>query len=295
MPSACSTSQWRQRIGRRSRISCGRCFVRSWKGWVSRPSRARFPRSPADREVFISVLGTIGQDEDVGVRCHELFEAARAEHGRLPADTGEAILQVVAWRAGRDEFDAMHERVARPIDPLDQWRHMVAITSVRQPELIGELQEMTVTEIRTQDAPYMIRRLLGSRAGGELTWHFVTSHWGELTERFAPHAIPSMLGGISRLADIDDDGNPVLADQVRGFLAEHPLGGLQKPVDQHLERLAVNIGFVARAPPDARRAALEGLRALGRRTGHPVTVCAFCAVIVSICQGFLCECPCEPH
>lgn len=143
----------------------------------------------------------------------------------------------------------MHEHVSHPVDPLDQWRHLAAMTAVRRPELISELQEMARTEIRTQDAPYVIRMLLAGRAGGSSTWHFITTHWDELQERFASHAIPSMLGGIVRLADIDDDGNPVLADQVRGFLSEHPLGGQQRLVDQHLERLAVNLGFVREHRP----------------------------------------------
>jgi len=207
------------------------------------------PEIPRDRATFIGVLGTIGADDEVRARSHTLFDASRAGDDRLPADTAEAILQVVAWSGGRAEFDAMHERVSRPVDPLDQWRHMLAMTWVREPELVSELQKMALTEIRTQDAPYVIRMLLANRAAGQSTWRFVKSHWDELHERFATHAVPSMLGGISRLADVDDNGNPVLADDVRAFLAEHPLGGHQRVVDQHLERLAVNLGFVREHRP----------------------------------------------
>ncbi|HKH88230.1 MAG TPA: hypothetical protein VKA05_05370, partial [Acidimicrobiales bacterium] len=63
------------------------------------------------------------------------------------------------------------------------------------------------------------------------------------------HAMPSMLGGISRLAGVDSDGSPVLAGAVRAFLSEHPLGGHQRTVEQALERLAVNVGFVQEQRP----------------------------------------------
>jgi hypothetical protein len=36
---------------------------------------------------------------------------------------------------------------------------------------------------------------------------------------------------------------------VKAFLLEHPLGGHQRTVDQHLERLAVNVGFVREQRP----------------------------------------------
>jgi hypothetical protein len=72
----------------------------------------------------------------------------------------------------------------------------------------------------------------------------VKAHWDELKDRYASHAMPVITGGLTRLADVDPDGRPVLADDVSAFLAEHPLGGQQRLVDQHLERLAVNVGFV---------------------------------------------------
>jgi puromycin-sensitive aminopeptidase len=216
-------------------------------GFTGEPGEvAEIPRCRAS---FIGVLGTIGADDDVRARSHELFGASQAGDDRLPADTAEAILQVVAWSGGRTEFDAMHERVSRPIDPLDQWRHMFAMAWVQQAELVRELQEMALSEIRSQDAPYVIRALLANRGAGESTWRFITTHWDELHERFATHAMPSMLGGISRLADIDDSGNPLLAGEVRAFLAEHPLGGHQRVVDQYLERLAVNLNFVREHRP----------------------------------------------
>ena len=95
----------------------------------------------------------------------------------------------------------------------------------------------------------MLRVLLGSRVNGPATWQFVTRHWDELRGRFTTHAVPGLLGGVSRLADIDADGNPVLARFVQAFLAEHPLGGHQRTISQHLERLEVNVGFVQEQRP----------------------------------------------
>jgi puromycin-sensitive aminopeptidase len=207
------------------------------------------PEVPRARSAFIGVLGTIGADEAVRSRARAAFEASISDGPPLPPDSAEAILQVVSWSGGRSEFDAMRRHVTHPIDPLDQWRHLFAMSRVRHPELIAELQEMCRSEIRTQDAPYVLRTLLASRAGGDSTWHFITSHWEEFRDRFASHAVPGMLGGLDRLADVDAEGHARLADEVRAFVAEHPFGGHQRIIDQHLERLAVNVGFVREQRP----------------------------------------------
>ncbi len=202
------------------------------------------------RAAFVSVLGTIGHDEWVREQARSAFEAARASGDPMPGDTAEAILQVVTFTGGEDEFEAMREHVLHPVDPIDQSRHLVAISATRVPELAAELREMCRNgDVRSQDAPYVLRMTLASRINGPATWEFITQHWDELRQKFATHAVPTMIGGISRLADIDAEGNPLLARAVEAFLVEHPLGGHQRTVSQHLERLEVNLGFVREQRP----------------------------------------------
>ncbi|MGA2208475.1 MAG: M1 family metallopeptidase [Acidimicrobiales bacterium] len=201
------------------------------------------------RSAFISILGTVGADQDVRSSAQAAFDAARLGGAALPGDTAESILQVVAYAGGRPEFEAMRDRVLHPVDPIDQSRHLFAIANTRVPELAAELREMCLTEVRSQDAPYVLRVLLGGTATGPSTWDFIASHWDELRDRYATHAVPGMLGGIPRLADVDADGVPILAGAVRAFLSEHPLGGHQRIIDQHLERLSVNVGFVREQRP----------------------------------------------
>ncbi|HKH88847.1 MAG TPA: M1 family metallopeptidase, partial [Acidimicrobiales bacterium] len=105
------------------------------------------------RASFIAVLGTIGGDETVRARARHAFAESRAATGVLPADTAESILQVVAYSGGREEFDALRDRFEHPVDPIDQIRHLGAMSCIRVPELISELEEMARDEIRSQDAP----------------------------------------------------------------------------------------------------------------------------------------------
>ncbi|MGH9171440.1 MAG: M1 family metallopeptidase [Acidimicrobiales bacterium] len=216
-------------------------------GFDSQPGE--IPDIPRARSAFIQILGTIGADEGVRAHARAAFEASTAGGQPLPGDTAESILQVVSWCGDRETFDAMREHVEHPVDPLDQWRHLLAMAFTRDPDLVSELLSMSVSEIRAQDAPYVIRILMGNRASGELAWNFVTENWDKLRSKFQAHAIPAMVGGVPRLADIDANGDAVTANTARAFLAEHDLGGHQRSINQHLERLSVNVGFVKEQRP----------------------------------------------
>ncbi len=199
---------------------------------------------PRSRAIFVSTLGRLGGDEEVQRRCEEMFHASQGGGTALRPDIAEAILDVVAWTAGRAEFDQMVEHVRHPVDPIDGERHLTALTRLREPELVSELQELCRTEVRSQDSPYVLRALLATRAAGPSTWRFVVEHFEELREKYPSHAMPAILGGVSRLADVDAAGRPVLADTVREDLSKRDLGGQKRLIDQHLERLEVNVRFV---------------------------------------------------
>jgi hypothetical protein len=96
-----------------------------------------------------------------------------------------------------------------------------------------------------------LRKLLVNRVVGPQVWHFVTDRWDELLSLYPENSIPRMVE-VSRLCQLDGDGTPRLAQQVAAFVGTHSLGGQQRPVNQSLERLAVNVRFVVGQRPHLR-------------------------------------------
>jgi puromycin-sensitive aminopeptidase len=199
------------------------------------------------RACLIETLGTVGADALVRATSRERFLAV-GEGASLDADTAAAILHVVATAAGRGDFDALLARFRAPADPLEEMRYLDALGYVRNPEFCAETCELCITEIRTQDAPYLLRKLLINRIVGPQTWEFISSHWDKLVELYPTNSITRMLE-VSRLCQLDPAQNATLASQVVAFCAEHPLGGHQRAMDQNLERLAVNVLFVLTQRP----------------------------------------------
>jgi puromycin-sensitive aminopeptidase len=114
------------------------------------------------------------------------------------------------------------------------------------------VHDLCLTEIRSQNAPYLLSAMLANWAIGPTTWRFVSSHFAELVARFPENSIPRMLEGVAGLAQLDESGTPRYAAEVRAFCEEHVVGPRQRLIRQHLERLDVNVRFAQRVRTELR-------------------------------------------
>ncbi len=217
-------------------------------GWEPGPDDTE--RTPALRASILRMLGTIGADPNVRAEAARRFAATVSvgaggeggpAAGGLDPDIASAVLDVVATTGGATEFDTYLDRYRSPATPQEENRYLYGLASFDQPELAERAFDLAVTEVRTQNAPFVIQLLLANRANGPATWSRVTASWADLVDRFPANILPRMLDGVRGL--VDPDG---LAGEVTAFVQAHPLPGGGKTVDQILERLAVNVAFKER-------------------------------------------------
>ncbi len=156
----------------------------------------------------------------------------------LDPDLTSAILATVAASGGSDEYEDFLDHYRRPTTPQEEMRYLYALAGFTDPALAARTYELARTEVRTQNAPFVIQLLLANRDAGPPTWVRVKEHWDELIARIPANILPRMLGGVTSLCR-----DPRLADDVRAFVQAHPLAIGQRTVDQTLERLAINLSF----------------------------------------------------
>jgi hypothetical protein len=92
--------------------------------------------------------------------------------------------------------------------------------------------------VRTQNAPFLLGRALNNRTHGPVAWEFVRKNWPTLLERFPASTVVRMAEGVRWLIEVADD--------VQGFFAEHPVPQATRTMEQHLERLRVNVALYQR-------------------------------------------------
>jgi len=203
-------------------------------GWDPRDDDGE--RTAALRASVLRTLGTIGDDPEIQSEAARRF--AHAGTAVLHPDTESAILEVVASQGGADEYEAILTRYRAPTNPQEENRYLYALASFVDPQLADRTFELAMTEVRTQNAPFLLQSLLANRVTGPTIWRRVTDDWDTLVTKFPSNILPRMLDGVRGLCN-----PPELADEVTEFVVGHPLPTGGRTVEQILERLAVNVAF----------------------------------------------------
>ncbi len=206
-------------------------------GWDPRADDTE--RTPLLRGSVLRTLGTIG--EDPLIRAEAVRRFAAAETVPLQADTEGAVLDIVALQGGAAEFEAFLERFRSPATPQEENRYLYALASFDDEALATRAFDLALTEVRTQNAPFLVQALLVNRVTGPSTWRRVVASWDALVDRYPSNIFPRMLEGVRTLC-----APPELAAEVTRFVEAHPVAGSGRMVDQILERLAVSVAFGTR-------------------------------------------------
>ncbi len=97
------------------------------------------------------------------------------------------------------EYDAYLAHFRNPSTPQEKNRYLDALASFGDAALAARTFELAMTEVRSQDAPFLIRLLLVNRENGPATWERIVGAWDEFPKRFPSNTLPRMLDGVRAL------------------------------------------------------------------------------------------------
>ena len=200
------------------------------------PGSDESDRDRALRGVLFEALGVLGADVDVASAAREIVADTRAADPAMVA----AAVNVVAATGDEADFESFLARFREASTPQEEMRYLNALADFGDPALMRRLLEMTIDEIRTQNAPLLLRRALTNRTQGALAWYFVAAEWDTINERFPSNSIARLLEGVRSLS------SPDVAPEVFVFFETHEVPQGDKILAQHLERLEVNVALRAR-------------------------------------------------
>jgi puromycin-sensitive aminopeptidase len=226
-------------------------------GWEGQTGET--PRIARLRARLVSMLGTLGRDEEVRAEARRRLEAARSGGPALPPDLATAVAYVVASGGGEDEWDLLFSLYKGASTPQDEVRYLQALGGFAEEKMLRRSVELAFSaDVRTQDAPFLLMGMLARREGCTVAWGALEAHWTEINSRWPKNALPRLLEALPALAA----GGEEAVARASAWLDAHPVprGGLR--VAQSRERLMVNSAFAAKARP-VLRAALQAFLAAG--------------------------------
>ncbi|MEZ5134358.1 MAG: M1 family metallopeptidase [Acidimicrobiales bacterium] len=149
-----------------------------------------------------------------------------------------AAVAVIAATGDAADFDDFIARFSSAPTPQVELRYLYALAAFEDPALQDRLLDMCLAgEVRTQNAPYVIRLSMTNRDLGPRAWQFVVDRWDDINERFPTNTIARMLEGVRSLHE------PAVADTVFAFFETHEVPQGDKILAQHLERLEINVAL----------------------------------------------------
>ena len=220
---------------------CRRIFRRAAAkaGWHAKPGEGHL--DAMFRSTALNGLGGYGDDATLD-RAVELFDDIRGG-GEVDPNIRSVVMNLAAERGGRQTYDALWKMHGEATMEEQRARLLVALSHIGASELLRETLDRSLTdEVRVHNTVRVIANVASNRQGRDLAWEFVKTNWEELDRRygeggFALMELVSVAGRFTTGERLDD---------VRAFFDEHPVPGADRSVRQALERIELNVAFLAR-------------------------------------------------
>jgi puromycin-sensitive aminopeptidase len=188
------------------------------------------------RGELLGALGTLGDDAATQAEARTRYAQYKTDREAIDRNVVPAVVSIVAHTGGPAEYDEFRAAFKTAKTPQEEQRYQFALAAFRQPELLETTCTLTLNgEVRTQNAPYLMRSLLMNTEGRERAWTFMKEHWDEMLRQYPDNSIVRMCEGITALV------TPELEADVKRFFAAHPVKQGTKTMEQHLEKLRIAV------------------------------------------------------
>ena len=208
-------------------------------GWEPQPGEDELARQL--RGDLLRTLGTLGNDTAVQERARALYARYREDETAVDPDVLPALIAIVAAAGGESEYDEFLQRFKVARTPQEEQRYLYALAGFRQPDLLRRTLEKTTNgEVRSQDAPFLMRALLVGVYSRALAWEYLKTHWETMARQYPGSAYRRMYEGVTALVSAQWELD------VRDFFSTRKivLGG--KTLEQYLEQLRIAVRFQER-------------------------------------------------
>jgi puromycin-sensitive aminopeptidase len=199
-------------------------------GWTPQAGESELTKQL--RAELIRALGIIGNDRAVQQRAAELYATPTSvDPNVLPA-----IIAILAHTGQEARYQEYVQRFKHAATPQEERRYLYSLALFQPRELLSETLMKSINgEIRTQDAPFIVRMVMTSVYGRELGWGFVKKEWDTMDRLYPKNGLRRMCEGITGLV------TPELERDVRRFFEERKIDLGGKTLEQYLEQLHIGV------------------------------------------------------
>ena len=185
---------------------------------------------------LLSALGTLGDDKAIQAAARTRYDQYKQTPEAVDRNVVPALVSILAGSGGLAEYEEFTTDFKTAKTPQEETRYLFALATFRSAGLFERTLQLTINgEVRTQNAPYLMRSLLLNTERRERAWAFLKANWDEMGRQYPDNSIVRMCEGILSLV------TPELEAEVVDFFASHPVKQGTKTLQQHLEKLRIAV------------------------------------------------------
>jgi puromycin-sensitive aminopeptidase len=187
------------------------------------------------RGLLLGVVAVIGGNPEAAADARRYYDAWMVDASSVDAELVASATAVVAATGDATDYDRMLELTRTGDTPQVQLRHLYLLAEFDGADLMERTLELAMSdEVKSQNAPFLLRACIANLHQGRMAWEFVRRHWGEINEAFPRNTISRIVETVKTL------DRPADVVHAQAFFSEHPIEQATKTLDQILERQRVN-------------------------------------------------------
>jgi puromycin-sensitive aminopeptidase len=202
-------------------------------GWDPAPDENDLTRRL--RGLILGMVGRLAEDPDVIQRSKVVARSWISSPTGVDPDVAQSALFTWATRGDMETLETLYQAYGAAKTPQSELKVLQAIALVDEDAAVDRtIAAILDGTVRSQDAAWVVARLMSGRESGPHAWTTLRSKWPEITSKMPPATLRRVVEGIPALS------LPEVATDVEAFFAELDLPVVAKTISQNLEKLRIN-------------------------------------------------------
>lgn len=188
------------------------------------------------RGILIKLMAYNANDTETQQKAREIFNSA--ENGEaIDAELLNAVTTIVSFIGDENDFNLFKNKFRNANTPQNKLRYLLALANFQSPDLIVKACEFALSsEVKTQDAPSLLNRVIANRDYGINAWNFIKERWSEINQKYVNNGLTSFSSLFGNITELNTSEQ--LAD-VKEFFNKNKIQS--QKLDQILELQSVNV------------------------------------------------------
>jgi len=213
-------------------------------GWERKPGES--PETESLRSDLLQALGSIAHDPEAEALSRRLTEQELQSPSSVDPEVASSAFAIAAASGDAAFYDKVLEHLKSAKSPEQKALYRQTLISFNDPSLVQRTLRYAVSDARSQDADFIIGRVMRSPQGEKLGWDFVRSRWGATDKKSGAFGGSSAGGLVASTGSFCD---PAMRDEVKQFFSEHPVPAAERTLKQALEQIDYCIDIKGRQSP----------------------------------------------